>query len=219
MNDGTFSNFKAMDLIKKITLVLSLILFGYASAQRADPKAKQILDVVSANYKAKKTNTFKFSFTAGGKLQKGSFYSEGNKYRLDLMGNEQIFDGNKIYSINRDDSEITIAKPNSADVTFSPISYLEAYKKGYNIQYVGRKVVNGVSADYIKMSPVKNNGVKVVNLFINPAKKQLIKLEQVGMDNSMSTITITSYVANQSLSPSLFKFNKALYKNYLVTDL
>jgi hypothetical protein len=35
------------------------------------------------------------------------------------MDTEQIFDGNKIYNINADDMEVTIAKPNGSSTMFS----------------------------------------------------------------------------------------------------
>jgi hypothetical protein len=35
------------------------------------------------------------------------------------MDTEQIFDGSKIYNINTDDMEVTIAKPNGSSTMFS----------------------------------------------------------------------------------------------------
>jgi hypothetical protein len=35
------------------------------------------------------------------------------------MDTEQIFDGNKIYNINTEDMEVTVAKPNGSSTMFS----------------------------------------------------------------------------------------------------
>jgi hypothetical protein len=34
------------------------------------------------------------------------------------MGNEQIFDGKKVYNISKEDQEVTIAKPNGTEKHF-----------------------------------------------------------------------------------------------------
>lgn len=208
-----------MNWTKKIILILSLGIFSFAFAQKVDSKAKNLLDAVSTNYKAKNNIYFKFNYSIGsGKNAKnynGDFYASKNKYRFDAMGNIQIFDGNKVYNINREDQEITITKPNSNDQLLSPISYLEAYKKGYNITHLGKKN----NQEIVKLTPTKNNGIKEVLLFINSAKKQIEKVEQVTNDNNKTIITITQYKENPQVKASVFSFNKNLYKNYLITEL
>lgn len=210
-------------LIKKIAVGIFALTFGLSFGQKIDANAKTILDNVSANYKSKKNSYFKFVYRSGNgsasKAEPGIFYSSGNKYKLKIMGTEQVFDGNKVYSINSEDQEITIAKPTGGETMFSPLNYIDSYKNGYTVQYMGKKNVGGVNTDYIKMTPVVNNGIKYVNLFVNSAKKQLVKLEQYSENNDVAVIEISKYVENQNLAPSTFTFNKANYKNYLITEL
>ena len=213
------------NILKKVTLgIFALGTAGSFSAQQVDAKAKSILDAVSSNYKAKNNVYFKFVYGTGNgknvtKTEPGIFYSAKNKYKLKIMGTEQIFDGSKIYNISAEDQEVTVAKPTGNEQMFSPLNYIEEYKKGYNVKYVGKVRVNGVNTDYIKLSPTKNNGIKEVNLFVNTAKNQLVKLEQFSTDNSVSVIAISDYRENQNLSNSMFSFDKAQYKNYIVTEL
>ena len=213
------------NILKKVTLgIFALGTAGSFSAQKVDAKAKSILDAVSSNYKAKNNVYFKFVYGTGNgknvtKTEPGIFYSAKNKYKLKIMGTEQIFDGSKIYNISAEDQEVTVAKPTGNEQMFSPLNYIEEYKKGYNVKYVGKVRVNGVNTDYIKLSPTKNNGIKEVNLFVNTAKNQLVKLEQFSADNSVSVIAISDYRENQNLSNSMFSFDKAQYKNYIVTEL
>ena len=213
------------NILKKFTLgIFALGTAASFSAQKVDAKAKSILDAVSSNYKAKNNVYFKFVYGTGNgknvtKTEPGIFYSAKNKYKLKIMGMEQIFDGSKIYNISAEDQEVTVAKPTGNEQMFSPLNYIEEYKKGYNVKYVGKVRVNGVNTDYIKLSPTKNNGIKEVNLFVNTAKNQLVKLEQFSTDNSVSVIAISDYRENQNLSNSMFSFDKAQYKNYIVTEL
>lgn len=196
-------------------LGVSLMTFG----QTIDTKSKTILDDVTKSYKAKKNSYFKFAYTSGASSQTGIFYSDNNRYKLKIMGTEQIFDGNKVYSISDEDKEVTIAKPNDNQAAFSPLSYLDSYKKDYNVSYSGKKTISGIPVDVIKMTPIKANGLKSVTLYVNTPQKKLIKLEQVSTNNDLAVITISNYKENQTLSPSIFTFDKSKYQNYLITEL
>lgn len=212
-------------IFKKISIGILLVATTASfSAQKIDAKAKTILDAIATNYKSKDNVYFKFVFGTGTdkkvtKTEPGIFYASKNLYRLKIMGTEQIFDGNKIYNISDEDKEVTVAKPNGSEQMFSPLNYIEQYKKGYNVKYVGKLTVNGVNSDYIKLTPVKNNGIKEVNLFVNAAKKQIVKIEQFSNDNSVSIIAINDYKENQKLNSNMFTFDKNQYKNYFVTEL
>lgn len=197
--------------IKKLLFIAFIGLFSFSFSQKIDPKAKNMLDAISNNYKAKNNVYFKFVYAIGNKKQTGIFYASQNKYKFKVMENEQIFDGNKIYNINGEEQEITITKSNGNDSFLSPISYLDTYKKNHNVAYAGKNI--------IKLTPTKNNGIKQILIHINPSKKQVEKIEQYTDDKITKSITIVQYKENLSLQPSLFSFNKNLYKNYLVTEL
>ncbi|MCW3162279.1 LolA family protein [Chryseobacterium oryctis] len=197
---------------------------GFSNAQKIDAKAKKILDDITANYNSKKNTYFKFSFGSGvnGQVEKtepGIYYAAGDKYKLKIMDTEQIFDGNKIYNINAEDMEVTIAKPNGSSTMFSPINYLTTYRNDYNVTYNGKKTVNGVSTDFIKLTPVKANGLKYVYLFVDSSKKQMVKLEQHGNNKDVAVIAIKEYKENQDLDPNMFVFDKNKFKNYIITEL
>lgn len=194
------------------------------SAQKADAKSTQILDAVTAHYKANKNTYFKFIYGTGSnrkvsKTETGIFYTTPSQYRLKIMGTEQIFDGNKVYNISAEDQEVTIAKANGSEQMLSPTNYLNSYKKEYNTTYVGKRSVNGVNADLIKLTPVKNNGLKEVFLFVNSAKKELVKIEQFANNGDVATIAVREYKENQAIAPDMFTFSKSKYPNYIITEL
>ncbi|MBB4805439.1 outer membrane lipoprotein-sorting protein [Chryseobacterium defluvii] len=213
------------NIISKIILGSFVVgAVGLANAQKIDAKAKKILDDITSNYNSKKNSYFKFSFGSGingqvTKTEPGIYYSAGDKYKLKIMETEQIFDGNKIYNINTEDMEVTIAKPNGSSIMFSPINYLTTYRNEYNVTYGGKKKVNGVNTDFIKLTPVKSNGLKYVYLFVDSAKKQMVKLEQHGTNKDVAVIAIKEYKENQELNPNMFVFDKNKFKNYIITEL
>jgi hypothetical protein len=204
-----------MSIIKKTLFVFVTGVFTMVFAQKVNSNAKNILDVVSAHYKSKNAIYFKFIYATAGKNEMGEFYASKDKYRLKIMGSEQIFDGNKIYSINEEEQEVTVSKSNGGENVLSPMSYLEAYKKNYNIIYVSKKN----NQDIIKLTPIKNNKIKQVLLYINFAKKQIEKVEQYTVNNAKTSIIISQYKENIAVSSSVFSFNKNQYKNYLITEL
>ena len=206
--------------------LLTLTILGAsfaAHSQTIDSKSQKILDEITRNYKSKKNSYFKFSYTSGSgknlRSQTGIFYSDNTRYKLKIMGTEQIFDGNKLYNINDEDKEVTISKPNDEQIHFSPLSYLDSYKKEYDVTYSGKKTMSGIPVDVIKMVPVKNNGLKNVTLYVNTPQKKLIKLEQITTTNEVAVIGISDYKENQKLSPTLFTFDKSKYQNYLITEI
>lgn len=216
---------KMKNIVSKIVLAGFVVgSVGVMQAQKIDAKAKKILDDVTANYNSKKNSYFKFAFGNGmngtvTKTEPGIYYTAGDKYKLKIMETEQIFDGNKIYNINTEDMEVTVAKPNGSTVMFSPINYLTTYRKDYNVTYSGKKNVNGVNADFIKLTPVKANGLKFIYIYVDSAKKQMLKLEQHGTNRDIAVIDIKEYKENQQLDAGMFVFDKNKFKNYLVTEL
>jgi len=206
-------------ITKSFSVIALLGINAMVFGQTIDNKSKTILDDITKSYKSKKNSYFKFSYSTGGSSQTGIFYSDNNRYKLKIMGTEQIFDGNKVYNISDEDKEVTVAKPNDNQVAFSPLSYLDSYKREYNVSYSGKKTISGIPVDVIKMTPVKSNGLKSVTLYVNTPQKKLIKLEQVSTNNDLAVISISNYKENQVLSPSVFTFDKSKYQNYLITEL
>lgn len=211
------------NIVKSISIITFLSVGFAAFGQTIDTKSKTILDDITKSYKSKKNSYFKFSYSTGNskpnQTQTGIFYSDNTRYKLKIMGTEQIFDGSKLYNINDEDKEITISKANDDQVHFSPLSYLDSYKKDYNVNYSGKKTISGIPVDIIKMTPIKSNGLKSVTLYVNSPQKKLIKLEQLSTNNEIAVISISNYKENQPLSPSLFSFDKSKYPNYLITEL
>lgn len=209
---------------KIITIAFLLLAYTFSFGQTIDVKSQSILNSITNHYKSKNNSYFKFTYATGtpskiSQTQTGIFYSNKDKYKLKIMGVEQIFDGNKIYNINDEDKEITISKPNDSQQLFSPLSYLDSYKKDYNVKYAGKKTISGIAVDVIKLTPINANGIKTVTLYVNTAQKKLIKLEQVSSNNDLAVITISDYRDNQKLAADLFTYNKAKYQNYLITEL
>lgn len=194
---------------------IALLLGGFAFGQNINPSAKKALDEMSALYHKTKTSYFKFSFQSttmnNNKVQTGLYYQMGGKYLLKIMNTEQLFDGTKIHIINKEEQEVSIAKPNTNNQPLSPMVVFGKYQKGYSIQFI--------NSSHIALKPQKEENVKQIVIEFNPKTKQIIAVKQYDLDGSVSVLKIISYQANLNLNIRLFEFNKKKYANYLVTEL
>ncbi len=69
---------------------------------------------------------------------RGEINLQGEKYNLNYLGNNFIFDGKKLYVINHDEKEIAITDGDldGDDGFIYPSKLLTFYKEGYNFKWV-----------------------------------------------------------------------------------
>ena len=85
-----------------ILICVALVSFAFVAQDDQDPKAKAILDKVSAKTKSYKTITIDFTSNLKNKEQgldeteKGKLIIKGKKYNLTLGDNEFLCDGTKL---------------------------------------------------------------------------------------------------------------------------
>ena len=106
--------------IKVLTLML-IACTGASTLFAQDAKAKKLLDEVSAKVKTYDNMYIDFKYglsnDAAGINQetRGDVTLYGDKYKLNLMGTTQMYDGKKLYTIIPEDEEITISTQDPGD--------------------------------------------------------------------------------------------------------
>ena len=210
--------------MRKITvLILSLCLVTITFSQN-DEKAKSLLDEVSVKMGAYENMYIAFSQTLSnedaGILEndeqpiKGEINLQKEKYLLNYLGNQFIYDGKKLYIINQDEKEISISNSDlSGDDGFIyPSKLLTFYKEGYNLQMGKIKNMNGRNIQFVTLNPIDSNSEIVkVALGIDLKTKHIYKLIQTGANASKTTFTINKFKKNANLSENFFAFDKAKY--------
>lgn len=206
--------------MKKI-IIYTLLFLATAGmhAQTAD-KAKKLLDDVSAQIKSYSNMSLDFTYQNGKQELKGKATIQGDKYVVDFMGVTQIFDGNKIYIINPNDEEVTIANAqNGNSQAVSIASLLTFYKSGYNYTWDKTQKVGNKSIQYIKLTPKSSKDVQEIYLGIDTKTKHIYSRTDVFKGGSKSIITVNSFKTNQTLSKNHFTFTKSKYPNYYINNL
>src|SRR4029077_5737559 len=112
-----------------IALFLGFCVVGHSqnnSIGNSDPDAKRILDEVSKKIKSYKgiqaTFTLKIEDSKGDPQgsKKGTLYTKGNKYRVNITGQEIYCDGKNVWTYDKSSNEVTITKFDPTMNTMTP---------------------------------------------------------------------------------------------------
>lgn len=210
--------------MKKITLFL--ILYSSLSSAQGYEQAKNLLDRVSKEMKSKKNIRFDFNYVLENKKEQirqemeGNVTLAGDQYKLSFLDAIQQFDGNKIYTIVPENEEITISYPeDEEDLSVSPSKLLTFYEEGYGYEWDIQQRVMGRNIQFIKLLPTETSEeVKYLLLGIDIDRLQVYRLIEVGLNQTLTTLTLKSQEFNIALPKDYFEFNAAEYPNYYINE-
>lgn len=190
-------------------------------------KAAELLNTVSSKVKAYDNIVIEFEYTLDNETAnihqetRGKVFLKGDKYRLDLMGTTRLFDGEKIYTIIREDEEINISTfVEGNENAFSLSKMLLFYENGYQYEMDIVQNVHGRVIQYVKLTPTSNDAdIKQILLGIDKQTKHIYNLIQERKDGAKMTVKMTSFKTNQPLSETLFVFQEDKYNGYYINRL
>lgn len=210
--------------MKKIALFLVVFVASFSLyAQSSSAKAKQLLDEVSTKMGAYTNMQIGFNSTLVNKEAgitndppiRGEITLSGEKYNLNYLGNNFIFNGKKLVVINKEEKEVTITNGDleEEDGFIYPSKLLTFYKQGYIYAMGTLKNNSGRKVQYVDLTPIDSNSdIQKVQLGIDAKTKHIYKLVQIGSNGAITTFTITKFKSNQPISKNLFNFDQAKYE-------
>ncbi|VXC09161.1 Outer membrane lipoprotein-sorting protein [Maribacter litoralis] len=206
--------------MRKIIIVLTVMLSAaFVNAQGSD-KAKGLLDEVYNKVQSYDNIFVDFKFDlknaeAGiNQETRGDVTLAGNKYMFNYLGSQQIFDGNKVYTIVPENEEVTIEDKSDDENAMTPSKMLTFYKEGHNYAWDILQNVQGRKIQYVKLTPIDSDTeIKSRLLGIDMGTKHIYKLIETGKNGTKTTITVNSFKTDQDLSKTLFTFDEAKYKD------
>lgn len=210
--------------MKKITLFL--ILYSSLTFAQGYEQAKNLLDRVSKEMKSKTNIRFDFDYVLENKKEQirqemeGNVTLAGDQYKLTFLDVIQLFDGTKTYTIVPENEEITISYPEEEEeVSISPTKLLSFYEEGYGYEWDIQQRVIGRNIQYIKLLPTATSEeVKYLLLGIDVDRLQVYRLIEVGLNRTLTTLTLKSQEFNIALPEDYFEFNPAEYPNYYINE-
>jgi outer membrane lipoprotein-sorting protein len=208
------------------TAVLFLALF--LNAQQ-DPKAKEILDEVSAKTRTYKTISADFSFSLENKAMSinerndGSIKLKGQKYLVDLpgVGIKVYSDGTTSWSYMKQGNQVTISSIEDAgSELMDPSSLFSIYEKGFSSQFVAEKIVGGKTVYQIDLFPDKKEyDVSKITIEINKANMMIQSAQLFGTDGNLYGIEVKKMETNKDFPDSEFVFDAKKFSDVEIIDL
>jgi outer membrane lipoprotein-sorting protein len=188
--------------------------------------AKKLLDQVSDNIASFKTMKFDFDYVLENRQEnikqetEGSVIVSGDRYKLLFLGAEQLFDGQKTYTIVPENEEITIEDLNETeDIGINPSKLLYFYKEGYAFLWDIKQTVMGRNIQFIKLIPMdENKDINYLLLGIDTIKKTIYRLIEIGANQTRTTLTISNFVPDVKLAVNFFTFDPTLYPDYYINQ-
>lgn len=213
-------------------IFVSTILFLLSAASFAqvkevpDPKAKALLDELSA--KTKGYTSIKADFTMvmqskdktkKAETQKGSLQLKGQKYKLEITGQEIISDGKTSWTFLKDSKEVQIkdADANANNEGVTPTNIFTIYEKGYKYKFDGENTTSNVVALFPN-NPEKKK-FHTIKLVLDKTKKQITSFTVYMKDGNTLEYTINAFETNMALPDDLFVFDVKAHPGVDVVDL
>ena len=213
---------------KIILLIFGFYAFGF-SQENSD--AELLLNKVSENIKSYENIYINYAYTLQNleedinQTNNGSFVTENDSWRFEMLGVTRIFDGEKLYSISPDDEEVTISSQDPEDeTTITPNQMLYFYEDGYYFEMdESRLIGNGKfrkKIQYVKLIPKDSEAeIKYILLGIDTEFNQIYEVIETGKNETVTTISIVDFEFNLPLDANLFVFDEDRYKDYYMNIL
>lgn len=212
--------------MKKIVWICFVFLVSFPLQGQSPEVAKKLLDDVSETIASFENLSFDFSYVLENRQENirqettGSATIKGDQYKISFLGNEQLFDGEKTYTIIPENEEITISSPDDdSGFGINPSELLVFYKTGYAYQWDIKQNVKGRLIQFIKLIPnEENREVKYLLLGIDMRTKVIYRLIEIGNSETRTTLTLKNLRTNIPLNSDFFTFDDSKYPDYYINN-
>ena len=213
-----------MNLIRT-TLLFALIITNQLLFSQAKKTSEEILKDVSE--KTKSYSSIKVNFTynmdnPGAKVHEsetGTLLVKGDKYRLDIAGQNVICDAVTSWTYLAESNEVQVNAVETDEAVITPTKLLTSYSEDYKSKLTGELTKNGQALYVIELKPNNVKSVTGVELNID---KELLRIMRIAIqDKSGNTFTyiVNKFETNVPVKDSDFTFNEKDHPGVEVIDM
>lgn len=186
--------------------------------------AQEWLDSVSNTYNQASSYyiNFEFQFNEGEEAQIGELFAVKEKFSLQVMDITQMYDGKLLYTISKDDKEVTILKPDENSNDFlTPTKILYTYKNNFTPTLDKTTTIDGVKVQQIKLTPNQPNEYDYIMIAIDVSTQTIKMYNEYLKSGETRSIKVKEYLESLIIPRALFKFDQSKYEKdgYIVTQL
>ena len=209
-----------------INFFLLQIISVYLVFGQGHEESRLLLDKVSKNLLSKQNMNFEFTYKLENSKEKitqeieGNAQISGEKYKLNFMDIEQIYDGYKTYTIIPENEEINIESGDgNSDLMIKPTNLINFYTSGYGYEWDIKQIVMDRTIQYVKLLPIEENSdVKYLLIGVDVNNLNLFKIIEIGKNGTNTTLKIKNQSYNISLPENHFNFDTELYRDYFINE-
>ncbi len=205
-----------METKNKNFIKVILFLLGFSNLL-AQESAIEILQKVKDNSTLIENAKYKFIITSEFENNllpiNGVFYIKDENYFIDTEEIDQIYDGDKFYTIIHENQEIIVSDKDNTFFNFTPNQIFNYFLNGFEL-----KIEKRLNNSYLIIAENNQEEDIFYSIVINSANLSIEKIEMIEKKSNVrinSFLTLT-YDYNLIVPLSLFKFDIAKYKNYLI---
>jgi outer membrane lipoprotein carrier protein len=200
---------------------------GNFAQTSSDPRAKVILDGVSAKFKTYKTVQAAFIYkveNSGGKAlstKTGTVKMKGTKYYVNFSGQEIFCDGKTVWNLDKSANEVTITDLDASSGTITPQKlFTNFYDADFLYKLNGEKKEAGKILQEIEMTPTdKSKPFHKVFVWVDKIMKTIYSTRVLEKEGNRYIYTVSGLKPNLVIPDSQFVFDKSKYPNVEIIDL
>lgn len=211
---------RQIETMKRIVLIFLMALTSAIGTAQNPDKAKALLDEVYDKVKSYDNIYVDFKFELHNSEAdintetRGDVTLAGEKYLFNYLGSQQLYDGNKVFTVVPENEEVTIEDKTDDENAMTPSKMLTFYRHGHNYAWDILQNVQGRKVQFVKLTPIDTNSEIASRLLgIDVETKHIYKLIETGKNGTKTTITVNSFKTDQPLSKTLFTFDENKYQN------
>ena len=204
---------------KMVWVAIAIITCTTATAQY-DPEAKAILDAMSNNYKNIGSFTSDFSQKLTNDVAEieesvsGTIKVKGEKYVLDVAGQQIFNDAVNVWTYNEEIAEVTVSPFDPEEQEISLNNIWDIYKEGFKYILLSS---NEKGNHVVDLDPVsRDKSYFKIRMVINP-QSELKAFTVFENEGNKFEYTIKSF-AKAAHSDEIFTFNSSKYPDVEVID-
>ncbi|HVY75113.1 MAG TPA: outer membrane lipoprotein carrier protein LolA [Puia sp.] len=219
--------------MKSVLVLLTGIIFSISSTAQNntlgqnDPAAKRILDQASAKIKGYKAVQANFTLEvqdADGSSEgtkKGVLLMKGNKYKVDITGQQIYCDGVTIWTYDKSSNEVNITKVDPSANTMSPQKlFTNFYDKDFLYKLNGEQKLKGRTVQEIELTPTdKTKNFHKIYLYVDKQTHMVSSGKLLDKNNNRYIYTINNLNSKPVITDASFVFDKTKYPNVEEVDL
>ena len=197
--------------------ILLLGLFSFFSLNGQN-NGIQVLEEVMNNAMKIKDANYSFKITSENENDlfpiSGEIYIKKEKYFIDTEEIDQIFDGDKLYTVIHENEEVIVTSDSNTFFNFTPKQIFIFFKDDFEIE-------TEESQDF-SLNLTARNLIQPDLVYKIIIDSNLLSIKRIDIKNRddliLSSFLTLSYKFNLSLPSSLFKFDKSKFKDYILIE-